>query len=214
MSHRSGVGSDPEISAISGVYETLKSLNSDAQLRVLNYVMDKLSLRLATGRARDSEEDITGGEETEAAPKPGPEALRGAEVDAEETDGISPAGRKWMKRNDLTVDDLSAIFSIGGEEIDLILKKVPGDGKAKKMRSVFLLKGLAAYLASGAARFAHKDVKETLLAYDAFDAANFAKFLRGLSAEISGSKDTGYSLVARGLASATAMVKQILGKAE
>jgi hypothetical protein len=75
------------------------------------------------------------------------------------------------------------------------------------MRSVFLLKGVAAYLGTGAARFTHEQMKEACLHYDAFDAGNFATNFKGLASEVSGSKDSGYALTARGLASATEMVK-------
>jgi hypothetical protein len=95
------------------------------------------------------------------------------------------------------------------DEIDLIAKTVPGKGKRDKMRSVFLLKGAAAYLGTGAARVTHEQIKEACLHYDAFDVANFAVNLRSLSGEVSGTKEAGYTLTPRGLASATEMVKAL-----
>jgi hypothetical protein len=214
MTTESSAQPDPEITAISEVYSTLKALEPDAQLRVVKYVLDKLKLTLAStpshtlGRASFSEEPRDKAEESDSSTRAAHEHVE------DDSDGISPAGRKWIMRNGLSVDDLSPIFSIGGEEIDLVLKKVPGDKKSKRMRSVFLLKGLAAYLGSGAARFSHADVKETCLHYDAFDAGNFAQYFRGLAAEVSGSKETGYTLTARGLTAAAEIVKQLAGKAE
>ena len=75
------------------------------------------------------------------------------------------------------------------------------------MHSVFLLKGVAAYLGTGAARFTHEQIKETCLHYDAFDSSNFAVYFKSLSAEVSGNKETGYTLTPRGLAAGTEMVR-------
>jgi hypothetical protein len=125
-------------------------------------------------------------------------------------EGISPVAKKWMRRNGLTATQLSNTFSLGVDEIDLVAKTVPG-GKSKreKMRSVFLLKGVAAYLGGGVARFTHEQVKETCLHYDAYDLKNFATYLKGMHSEVSGSKETGYQLSARGLSNATELVKQL-----
>jgi hypothetical protein len=114
-----------------------------------------------------------------------------------------------MTRNGLQAKQLSAIFSLGVDEIDLAAKTVPGTNKKEKMHSVFLLKGVAAYLGTGAARFTHEHMKEACLHYDAFDAGNFAANFKNLSSEVSGGKDTGYTLTARGLANATEMVKTL-----
>ena len=62
---------------------------------------------------------------------------------------------------------LSHVFSLGGDEVDLIAKKVPGKSAGARMRSVFLLQGVAAYLASGAPRFTQERVKEACLHYNA-----------------------------------------------
>lgn len=213
MTSESDIQADPEISAISQVYSTLKVLQPEAQLRVLKYVSDKLNLKMPSGSAHERETEVTQ-EHQENPPQEHEAANRRSDLQDEDSDGVSPAGRKWIIRNGLSVDELSSIFSIGGEEIDLVVKKVPGESKSKRMRSVFLLKGLASYLGSGAARFAHKDVKETALHYDAFDAGNFAVHFRSLAGEVSGSKETGYTLTARGISAAAEIVKKMAKKTE
>ena len=124
-----------------------------------------------------------------------------------ELEGISPVAKKWMKRNGLTVSRISSIFSLGVDEIDLVAKKVPGKSKAQRMHNVFLLKGIASYLGTGSARFTHEQIKEACLHYDAFDAPNYALNLRNISADVSGTKETGFSLTARGLSNATELLK-------
>ncbi len=64
--------------------------------------------------------------------------------------GLAPLPMDRWER--LTGNAAIANFSLSSDEIDLIAKTVPGKNK-EKMRSVFLLKGVASYLGSGAARF-------------------------------------------------------------
>ena len=115
-----------------------------------------------------------------------------------------------MKRNGLKADQLSSMFSLGVDEIDLVAKKVPGATKKDRMRSVFLLKGVAAYLGSGTARVSHDQIKEACLHYDAFDNTNFSKYLKTMSSEVSGGKEAGYTLTARGLTEATELIRKEL----
>lgn len=196
---------DPEIAAITAVYSALRQLEPDAQGRVLSYVAAKLKVSYQETEGATTRENA-GSIVHQSQPRQTPEPRADENGDL---DGISPIARKWLTRNGISVQGLGAIFSLGVEEIDLIAKAVPGKTKKDKLRSVFLLRGIAAYLGSGAARFTHEQVKETALHYDAFDAANFAVIFKSLAAEISGSKDAGYTLSARGLASATEMVKSM-----
>jgi hypothetical protein len=205
MNRKNSSIEDPEIAAISEVHAALQSLEADARTRVLRYVADKLELSVpiypTSGPARAGEID-----ETIDAKSSDEHKEHVAEQDGE-LEGLSPAGRKWIARSGLQPSQLSSIFSLGGDEIDLIAKSVPGNSKAKRMRSVILLKGLASYLGTGAARLTDQAVRETCLHYDALDAGNFAAILKGLASEVGGSKETGYTLTARGLAGATEMVK-------
>ncbi|SRR5258706_37590 len=198
---------DPEILAISAVFQALRNLDPDAQSRVLGYVAGKLRIAGPTGEAASAPREVRHDELPEVG-APESATLRGDDVPGE-LEGISPVARKWMARNGLQAHGLSSVFSLGVDEIDLIAKTVPGKNKKERMRSVFLLKGVAAYLGTGAARFAHEQLKEACLHYDAFDANNFAVNFKSLASEVAGSKDTGYSLTARGVASATEMVKAI-----
>jgi hypothetical protein len=192
---------DPEFVAMSAVYAALKDLEPEVQTRVLNYVADKLKLASPTSQRQQPKIDSPSANENEQ---------EDIETTAEETEGISPAAKKWLTRNGLQANQISTIFSVGGDDIDLIADTVPGKSKTKRMYNVFLLKGIAAYVGTGAARFTHEQVKEACLHYDAYDAANFATRVKDFSSEVSGSKDTGYSLNARGLSVATKLVKEMI----
>ena len=128
-----------------------------------------------------------------------------------DTDGISPVALKWMQRNGFTVEQLSHLFSLGTDEIDLVAKSVPGKSKSQRARNVTILKGIAAYLSTGAARITAEQIKEACLHYDAFDSPNHAKNLRGMSTELSGTKESGYTLAARGLTAGTELIREVLG---
>ncbi len=72
------------------------------------------------------------------------------------------------------------------------------------------MKGIAAYLSTGVARVSHEQLKEACLHYDAFDPANFATHMKDFAAEASGTKESGYTLTARGLTAATEIIKSIV----
>ena len=206
MSEDKMVEPDPEITAMSAVHNALKGLDPDVQARVLHWV----ALKLKVASTEKEEPPVPKGSpnsddgiESHAA---------GNETHAEELDGISPVAKKWITRSGLDPKALGDLFSLGGDEIDLIAKKVPGNSKKERMHSVFLLKGIAAYLATGAARVVHDQIKEACLHYDAFDSPNFAANLKRMSSDISGSKDTGYQLTNRGMAAATDLVKELTKK--
>jgi hypothetical protein len=202
---------DSEIAAIGVVFAALKGLDKEAASRVINYVAKKIGIEVEkskdegqSGHETENSSEAQGKfEEKEEAAK----EKRNAE-DAS-TDGISPIAKKWIIRNGIETSRLSKVFSIGHDEIDLIAKSVPGAKKKDRMHNVFLLKGVASYLSSGTARFTHEQLKEACLHYDAYDVSNFAAYYKTMSGDVSGSKESGYTLTARGLSSATELIKEI-----
>ncbi len=207
MNAKNNVKIAPEVAAIGAVHAALVHLEPEAQARVLNYVALMLKITPPTqgeGFLEHTEEKIR----DDAAEPPKSDApTQEAERADTEIEGISPVAKKWMVRNGLPANQLSAIFSLGVDEIDLIAKTVPGRSQKDKVRSVALLKGIAAYLGTGAARFTHEQLKEACLHYDAYDATNFSKYLKSLASEVAGNKSSSYTLTTRGFASATEVIK-------
>lgn len=204
---------DPEISAITVVYGALKPLESEAQIRVIEYVAGKLGIRGGlVGMGSERTEGVHSADAPASlsipAPRNADEELCGL------PDGINAIAQKWMKRNNLSVAQLSTMYSLGGDEIDLIARAIPGESKRQRMHNVLLLKCVAAYLGGGAARVSHEQLKETCLHYDAFDSPNFAKHLKDFASEVSGTKQSGYTLTQRGLAAATELIKQVTAAKE
>ncbi len=192
---------DPEILAITAVYSALRNLKPEAQSRVLKFVVDKIGADKSMLSAVADQSPRT----VELEPGPVPVSTH-----SEISTSISPIAQKWIKRNNLLIDDLSKIFSVGGEEIDLIAKAIPGTSIRSRMFNVFLLKCIAAYLSSGNSRAPHQQLKETCLHYNAYDESNFAAYIKHFSSEFSGSKDVGYQLTQRGLSSAADLIRSMV----
>lgn len=198
-----------EISAIGTVSKVLSNIDPQAQKRVLDYVakMFNIGIEVAKSSSKTDFEETTETNDTDKTALPVHEETQSLTDDGIE--GISPVAQKWMRRNGLQANQLSSIFSLGVDEIDLVAKTIPDKGKRKRMYNVFLLKGVASYLSGGVARFNYAQAKETCQHYDAYDGANFATYLKEFAADISGGKETGYNLTARGLTNATELVKQM-----
>lgn len=197
---------DPEIVAIGEVYAAMKELDLDAKKRVLEYVSNKFNIELSSVINPDTDTSTSGSSSSFTSPQP----QAGSDSEAsDEFEGISPAGKKWITRNGIDISKLMAIFSLGIDEIDLVSKTIPGKGKSQRMRHVFLLKGIASYLGSGYAKFTHEQIKEACLHYGAWDGPNFAQNFKVMAAEVSGTKEIGYTLTAKGLSEATNLVKSM-----
>jgi len=203
---QNSVGIDPEIEAIAIVYRAIAALDSPAQQRVLQYVASKLGHSVATIPVSI---DTADGPKL-VTPMVEPPHQQPGDSTGDDDLGISPVALKWMRRNNLGVNQLSAIFSLGVDEIDLVAKAIPGKGKKERCLNVVLLKGIAEYLASGAPRITQEQIKETCLHYDAFDATNFAANLKSFSGDLSGTKASGFTLTARGLTNATELIKSLV----
>lgn len=205
---------DAEFEAMRAIYAALKDLESDAQERVIDYVTNRLAL------VRDKFNERAGSsfsprELVQELEQKGEQlADEGAKGGADEFEGVSPVAQKWARRNGLASSQLSNLFSLGIDEIELVAKSVPGSSKRQRMHSVILLSGAASYLGTGVARVAYDKLKETLGHYNAYDSANFATHIKDFAPEVGGSKESGYVLTARGLAAAAELIKQAVGTKE
>lgn len=199
-----------EVAAIGKVHAALATLEPEAQKRVLNYVAQMLGIEPTVQAEKLRDRTETGGKGEESERWKSSEPIKDSERADDEIEGISPVAKKWMVRNGLGENQLSEIFSLGVDEIDLIAKTVPGKSIKERMRSVALLKGIAAYLGTGATRFTHEQLKEACLHYKAYDAINVSTYMKSIASEVSGNARSGYMLTTRGIASATDAIKQMV----
>ncbi len=203
------ITSDPEFEACQVVFATLVALDAAARSRVLRYVTEKLEIVpgdnhrssfLADDNQPDAEQADSPSEQRPARPAGPPMA----------DDGISPIAKNWIRRNSIAMDGLTRLFSVGGEEIDLIADKIPGKSKRSRLHEVLLLKAIAAYLGNGVARVTDQQLREVASHYNANDEANFSANLKAFESMYSGSKQSGYTLNPRGLAAAATLINGML----
>jgi hypothetical protein len=207
---------DSEVEAIRIVFGALRSLDPLAQGRVLDYVIGRLGVKLP---GRNQPAAATGWIETLDTTSTLEDAAPGTTEQEEELqttepeeglEGVNDVARKWMRRNGLSTEQLSSLFSLGVDEIDLVAEKVPGTNVKQRLRSVLLLKAIASYLGSGAPRVEHKKLKEAASHYDADAGSNMATYIKEMGAEFSGTATSGYSLTTRGLSAATKLIKDMM----
>jgi hypothetical protein len=203
-----GDDEDSEIAALAIVFKALKGLEPTVQIRVLRYAAERLGIGIPKN-VKQNEANHTFAEEEVEVDRQDDDSPADSE---DQDDGISTVALKWMKRSGIKVTDLGSFFSVGGEEIDFVAETMPGKSKRERMHNVILLKSIAAYLSSGVARATYEQIKEACLHYNAFDGTNFAQYLKDFSAEVSGTKEAGYTLSPRGLTVATAVVKSLISK--
>jgi len=194
-----------ELAAIATIYSVLKPLSAESQSKILRYLVERIGIEPMATKPMF----------VPAAPQSPSERMTPAahfepEPIDERGDGISPIAHKWMKRSGLTTEMLSPYFSLGLSEIDLIANGVPGSTKKEKFKSVLLLKGIASYLGSGAARVTFEDLKQVASHYDVYDPPNFAANMKSFSKEVNGSKEAGFTLTASGLTEAAELICEMI----
>lgn len=205
MPEPKSVEDDPEFLAMQTIHNALKPLDQDARGRVLGYVRQRLGMADAADVAAGSRRSFPPTEEHRETPAA---STPGDEVDAS-SDAISPVALKWMKRAGLSKPALAKVFSIDLDQIELVTSEVPGENKRERLHNVFRLLAMAEYVATGAARVSHDELKEACLHYDAYDTANHAAGLKKLGREISGTKESGYTLTPAGITEATKLIKEM-----
>jgi hypothetical protein len=206
------IDDDPELAAMGKVVAALKNLDPAAQQRVIEYAVRRLGLTspvdnsLQPPRRRppvDDEPEPVVTRRTEEQDKHEPAD------DMDGLEGVNVVAQKWIKRSGLSEDQMSALFSLGVDDIDLVANTVPGKNAKERLRSVVLLQGIASYLGTGAPRIDWAKLKQAAGHYDADAGSNWATYMKGLSAEASGSTATGYTLTSRGLNAAKDLIKEI-----
>lgn len=192
---------DKEIEAIGKLYEILKNLPNQSVERVLSY-MCRVFLKDTVKALGGMDKHNCNFENQNLSKAP-------IQDENESHNEMNPIAVKWLKRNSVSIEELSLTFSVGLDEYDIVAKKIPGKSKKEKTKIIFLLMGAASYLKNGTLKFSHENAKETCQHYDAWDTDNFSTYLKTYVGEVSGNKSSGYILTARGLASATELIKQI-----
>lgn len=202
---------DPELDAMRSVYAVLRSLDAASRQRVIDYVTRRLELASTSQRSEPPGSSFSPRELANESREQPPMVADDTASDDDELAGVSPVAKKWVVRNSLSAEQLSSVFSLGLDEIDLVARSIPGKSKREKHKNVLLLAGVASYLSSGSARVEDSPLREALGHYNAYDQTNFAKYMKEFAPDVSGTRENGYTLTARGLAAAAEVIREMTG---
>lgn len=184
---------EPELEAMSKVLAALQSLDEAAQLRVIRWAIEKLSLpvpQVAGPQAAGFEQF-----------SPGAVAVGGA--------AISSSAALWAKQNGITAEEIESVFHIDGGNVDLIAAQVPGKSNRERVLSCYLISGALEILRTGDASFSDRSARALCETFGCFDTTNHSKYLNDRGNEFTGSKEKGWTLTAPGKKRAAVLVKEI-----
>jgi hypothetical protein len=186
-----------EIEALAAIDAALSNLDDqEARERVIRWAIAKFA---KTGQgSMDVEGDSTSASRV------------GVHAEGPASNSLNPSAALWLRRNAISSDQsLSMIFSLDQQELDVIAAEVQGDTVKKRMRSVFLLRGVCGLLRSGEFKFSDDEARMTCKHYNAYDKNNFANYVKSISDEVVGSRTSGYALTPKGQKAAADLIKAI-----
>ncbi len=82
--------------------------------------------------------------------------------------GINMTAQVWLKRNNITKEQLDQVFHITAESTGLIVDDVPGKS-TEKVQDVYVLTGVLSFLQSGNMKIEDKKAKELCKKFNCFD---------------------------------------------
>ena len=187
-------------------------MGEDAARKALNAIVDALQplpsadrKRAVLGALHFLEEDwVPLPRKKEEAPE------EHAEEESSEVNGaFPPAAKTWMKKNELTAEDVESVFSFDNGKVNVIAD-VPGRGKRDKSIAIYTLVGLGTFLQTGERTFQDDAAREVCNTHSAYDQANHAATMREMKNELTGDKKDGWMITMPGLKKGAAIVKRIV----
>lgn len=125
---------------------------------------------------------------------------------------INLKARQWMKKHNVTNEEVSAAFDIEERSAELILGSAPGKNEAEQTINSYLLLGVSRYISTGAPSFPDKDARSLCDTLGCYQRANHATILKSKNKRnklLKGSKDGGWTLTSYGLEAAAKLLKNI-----
>lgn len=144
----------------------------------------------------------------------GEEEIRPSRPEHEATsvsDSGSLPGRavSWMRQNELSLEQLQHAFLIADGSVEIITQP-PGSSYREKVRSAYILTGIANLLRSGDQKFDDADARTLCERNGIYDPTNHSKYVKGGN-EFTGSREKGWILSMPGLKAGANLIKQVSG---
>lgn len=114
----------------------------------------------------------------------------------------------WMEQNEISADQLSQVFHLSGDQIEIIAT-VPGRTKNDQSLNAYILQGLANFVSSGNPKFEDKAARAVCEKGGFFNSRHHSEALAAKGNKLVGSKLQGWTLTDPGLQFAGKLVKQI-----
>jgi hypothetical protein len=115
--------------------------------------------------------------------------------------------RSWMTQNEITPELVQEVFHLSNRDAQIIVSDVPGNSKREKTRNCYLLTGIGALLATGAATFQDSQAVRLCKHFGCYDSANHAGSRDGI--KMTGNKSTGFTLAAPALREGATLLKEL-----
>jgi hypothetical protein len=182
--------SDLLATAMTKIIEILTPLDSEQRRRVMQAAFALLG-----------EEPVlkTHGRQPAAKPEDG--------TAEEAIEGINATASSWLAKAKITQEHLEQHLHFDGGAVKVI--SLPGNATKRidQVVHTYLMRGLAAFLATGEASFSDKDARDLCEHFGCYDATNHAKYIKEFGNRITGSKNAGWKLTAPGLTAAADLLK-------
>jgi hypothetical protein len=127
-------------------------------------------------------------------------------------DGICPKAAAWMKKNQITQEQLEHVFSIDGDAIEIIATQMPAKERSAQVVQSYILCGVANFLKTGDLGFLDKDARHHCEKGGCYNKDNHSKSFKVFGNLISGSKDGGWKITNPGLAEGAKIIKLLTPK--
>jgi hypothetical protein len=186
--------SNPETKALMAIIDHLKPLESEVRRRTVDAAMTFLGETIKPP-ARDTGE----GAAAEAS-------------EAEDEGTYSKGVRQWMKKYDVTGDQMDRVF-LFKEDGSFDIHDVPsGSSKKEQTLNTYILTGLGAFLSTGERKFDDATARNWCKRVGCYDEANHSSTVKGnKGGEFSGDKKPGYTITNIGLKRGAELVKELAG---
>ena len=127
--------------------------------------------------------------------------------------GVSPKAVQWMQKHAVTEAQLSQVFSISPDDVEVIASTLPSDSKRQQTSEAYMLCGLRSLIRTGEGRFDDKEARILCEKLGFYDPANHSNYMKAFGNLLSGSKESGWKLTIPGAERAAQIVKKLTDRA-